>query len=97
MRARARSAVPVPVTADDDNDNHENKNKNKNKDGGDVEASSGEAEQVGRVRLTCSTARAFNEGYYLKKGFRTTRTMGVERGVYGSVEGFEVVDMEMVV
>lgn len=56
-----------------------------------------EVQPPGRVKLTLSTARAFNEEFYLRPGFRTVRTIRVEPGVYGSEMGFEIAGMEMVV
>ena len=66
-------------------------------DGDIADAGGGGAEHAGKIRLTLSTVKELAEKYYLKKGFRTVRTMWVEKGVYGSVSGFEIVDMERIV
>lgn len=47
----------------------------------------------GKIDLLISTLQEMSEGFYAKKGWRTTNTKTFKPGVSGSVEGFHIVDM----
>ncbi|KAL8792475.1 MAG: hypothetical protein Q9195_004931 [Heterodermia aff. obscurata] len=51
----------------------------------------------GEIKILLSTLKELNEGYYQRKGWRTTAERRFEAGVGGSEEGFGVVDMVRVV
>ena len=54
-------------------------------------------EWEGKVKVLLSTMKELNEGYYQRKGWRTTGEKRFEAGVGGSEEGFGIVDMVKVV
>ena len=57
----------------------------------------GKGEWKGKVKILLSTMKELNEGYYQRKGWRTTAERRFEAGVGGSEAGFGVVDMVKVV
>ena len=50
-----------------------------------------------KVKILLSTMKELNEGYYQRKGWKTTAERRFEAGVGGSEEGFGIVDMVRVV
>ena len=57
----------------------------------------GEKGEDKKIVLYLSTLQDINEGYYLRRGWRTTSVKRVEKGTAGAIDGFGIVEMIKVV